>query len=238
MDEKKVKTIKKKKFNIKKFLIFLLFLYLLISGIIYLLNLPIKNIYILGNYRLTDNEIITTSGIKNYPSIFKTSKKTIIKKLKKISLIKDVNIKKTVKGKITLEIFENKILFLQKSSNLIYLENGKTISENNQLGIPILLNYVPEEIFDKMIVSFAKLDNNIIEKISEIEYSPYKGNNEQIIDNERFLLRMNDGNTVYINLANIKKLNYYNKIYLKLESQGILYLDSEDEENFVFTKYE
>ncbi len=238
MEEKKVKTIKKKKINIKKLIIFLLFLYLLISGIIYLINLPIKNIYISGNYRLTDNEIITTAGIKNYPSIFKIRKSTITKKLNKLPLIKDVIISKNVMGKITIEIQENKILFLQKSSNLIYLENKKTITENSYLGVPILLNYVPEEIFDKMITSFAKLDTNIIEKISEIEYSPYKGNNDQIIDNERFLLRMNDRNTVYINLPNIKKLNYYNKIYAELESQGILYLDSEDEENFVFVKYE
>ena len=49
----------------------------------------------------------------------------------------------------------------------------------------------------------------MIEMISEIEYSPSKSG-EIIIDDTRFLLRMNDGNQVYINLININFYNLYN----------------------------
>ena len=48
--------------------------------------------------------------------------------------------------------------------------------------------------------------------ISEIEYSVEKYN-DRVVDEERFLLRMIDGNTIYVNLVNIEKLNKYQEIY-------------------------
>ena len=52
--------------------------------------------------------------------------------------------------------------------------------------------------------------------------------NEKVIDKNRFLLRMNDGNYVYINLANMDNLNKYEEIYTTLDEnkKGILNLDS------------
>ena len=39
---------------------------------------------------------------------------------------------------------------------------------------------------------------------------------------------MNDGNTVYINIVNLEKLNNYNKYVASLENnaKGVMYLDS------------
>ena len=70
---------------------------------------------------------------------------------------------------------------------------------------------------------FALIDNSIISKISQIEYKP---NN---VDKMRFLLYMNDGNSVYITLTKIEKINKYNSIKDQLGNNlGILYLDSGD----------
>ena len=64
---------------------------------------------------------------------------------------------------------------------------------------------------------------SILLKISEIEYVP---NN---VDSERFALKMNDGNLVYITLNKIEKINKYNSIYSSLDGKrGIIYLDSGD----------
>ena len=68
-----------------------------------------------------------------------------------------------------------------------------------------------------------KVDNEILLKISQIEYTP----NE--LDKERFLLYMTDANYVYITLSKIEKINKYNSILQKLENKkGIIHLDSGD----------
>ena len=107
-------------------------------------------------------------------------------------------------------------------------ENGKT-SENvsNKLGIPTLINYTPSDIYDNLIKKLNNINIDILKKVSEIEYSP-DIKNEKVIDKNRFLLRMNDGNYIYIDLANMDNLNKYEEIYATLDEKqkGILNLDS------------
>jgi len=60
-------------------------------------------------------------------------------------------------------------------------------------------------------------------KISQIEYVPND------VDAERYLLYMDDGNSVYITLTKITKLNKYSSIVGQMEGRnGIIYLDSGD----------
>ena len=80
-----------------------------------------------------------------------------------------------------------------------------------------------EKVID---IKLSDIDENVLTLISEIEYSPWTSNNV-LIDEERFLLRMNDTNIVYTNLLHIDKLNKYIEIYATLEDKkGIIYLDS------------
>ena len=77
--------------------------------------------------------------------------------------------------------------------------------------------------------------------VLKIEYEPYKSATGEIIDENRFKLSMNDGNTVYIDTANIKRLNQYLEIYASLNMEtvkGVLYLDTITEENILFESYE
>ena len=93
----------------------------------------------------------------------------------------------------------------------------------------------------------------IIKMINELEYTPYKNSNGQVIEesalytNARFTLYMNDSNTVIIDTVNIKRLNNYPKIYTSLNmdvTKGILELDTindkteEDGETILFRSYE
>lgn len=65
------------------------------------------------------------------------------------------------------------------------------------------------------------VDKSILGKISEISYQP----NE--FDKDRFLLLMDDGNSVYLTLTKFEMINYYNEVLGQLEGRrGILYLDS------------
>ncbi len=232
------KKVKVKKFSFKRLIILLLILYVLIYSLYYIFRMPIKNIYIKGTTLITDNEIITAAGIKNYPSIFKVTNHQMKKKLKSIPLVKDVKVKKNLFGKLTLEISEYKILFYNLNTQKIVLEGNVEIEDDNSYkGIPTLINYVPDHIYKKLLKAILKVDSDVLSSISEIEYSPSKSN-EEMIDETRFILRMNDTNTVYANLINIKNLNHYEEIYSTLNNQkGNLYLDSSNEENFYFQAY-
>ena len=87
---------------------------------------------------------------------------------------------------------------------------------------------------DKIISnsSSVKIDNNIIKMINEIEYTPYKNSDGEVIEesslytNARFTLHMKDENTVIIDTVNIKRLQNYPKIFTSLkmdETKGILH---------------
>ncbi len=216
------KKVKRRKFNIKKFSLFIFFLLCIIIGIYYLLKMPIKNIIISGTYYLSDELIIEASGIENYPSFIKTTKTSIEKKLKTIDIIKDVQIHKKWGGILEIEVTEKKILFVERSTGKYILEDKTEEDLTYQInGIPTLINFVVDDIKDKLIEKLSEVDYEVITKISEIEYSP------TTYDEERFILYMNDENTVYITLNKIDEFKKYIEIKKQLEGKkGILYLDS------------
>lgn len=93
------------------------------------------------------------------------------------------------------------------------------------MNVPILINYVPNTIYDLFFEKMSQIDQDILDKISEIKYDP------NTVDEERFYLTMNDGNYVYLTLEGFEKINKYNDIYLDIidkyeKKVGILYLDS------------
>ncbi len=216
------KKVKRRKFNIKKFSLFIFFLLCIIIGIYYLLKMPIKNIIISGTYYLSDELIIEASGIENYPSFIKTTKTSLEKKLKTIDIIKDVQIHKKWGGILEIEVTEKKILFVERSTGKYILEDKTEEDLTYQInGIPTLINFVVDDIKDKLIEKLSEVDYEVITKISEIEYSP------TTYDEERFILYMNDENTVYITLNKIDEFKKYIEIKKQLEGKkGILYLDS------------
>jgi len=216
------KKVRRRKFNFIKFFKFLLFLIVLIITIILLSKIKIKSIKIIGNSFLTDEEIIETAKLENYPSYLKTTSYRIKKNLLKNKLIEGVEINKKWGFVIEIDITEIKPLFLIRSANELVLSKNKKMEEIKlNKSIPILINYVPEKILNKLAEKFESINNDVLTKISEIEYSP------TTYDNERFLLYMIDGNEVYITLNKTQELDKYNKIKKQLGiKKGILYLDS------------
>ena len=104
-------------------------------------------------------------------------------------------------------------------------------------GVPTLINYVPDTLYDRLVEELASIDKNVLTLISEIEYQPWQSN-DVMIDDTRFFLRMTDGNSVYVNLINLQKLNTYIEIFASLEDKkGILYLDSSSDK-ISFSLYE
>ena len=217
----KTKEKKKRRFNFKKFIIFIVLIILLSLVVYKLFNTKTKNIVILNNDYYSDDEILDTAGIYNYPNFLTLNSSRIKKKLEKLDLVDEVKIKKKFGFILQIDVKENKILYYIRSKDEYMLSNYKSIKLDNITGVPTLINYVPEEIEKSFIKEFSKLDKNIISLISEIEY------NKTQYDEKRFLLYMNDGNQVYITVTKIDILSKYVDIVKKLNNKkGILYLDS------------
>ena len=235
MENSKGKT--KKRINKKGLLVVILALYLIIMAFYYVWKLPVKTIIVKGNNLVNDNVIINAAGLDSNTKLLILSQKKVEDDVSRIPLIDKVEVKKVLDGSIIINVKEAKVLFYNKLNNNYVLSNKKeTLDIENNLGIPTLNNYVPSDIYNNLITKLSKIDIDIIYLISEIEYNP-DIKNDITIDGNRFLLRMNDGNTVYINLANIDKLSNYKEIFSTLDGKGILNLDSSSDK-VIFTSYE
>ena len=211
----------KRRFNPLKFLSFIAFIIICYFLTVYLLDIKTKNIIVLNKNYYSDEKIIETSGIENYPKFILLNTNKIKKKLLKLDLIENATIKKKWNFILELTIKEMKILYLVRSENKYKLSDNKLYDIDDVLSVPTLINYVPESNEKKFVEAFKNIDNNIISMISEIEYS------KTSYDSDRFLLYMNDGNMVYVTTTKLKSLNKYVDIVKKLENKkGILYLDS------------
>ena len=221
--KKNIKKQKKRKLRLGRILIALIILFLIVYLIKMLCRFPIKNIYIEGNNNISDQEIIDLANLSDYPSIFKYTSKEIEKNIKKSDYINKAKVKKKKLKEIHIKVEENIVLFYNSSTKKTILYNGKEIKK--ELNGPVLINYVPDKVYKKLIENMRLVDQDIINRISEIKYDPSK------VDEERFLFTMNDGNYVYITLEKLENINNYVKISLEIinkfgNKKGTLNLDA------------
>lgn len=213
----KKKNKKRLKIRIDRILIFLFCVGFLILVINMIFNIKIKNIYVSGNYYLKEQEIIEAALISDYPSSLKNSSKTIKKRLLENNLINNANVYKKGISKVVIEIEENRPLFYYENIKKTVLINGV---DDNTYVVPTVINYITDKYYDSFILEMSKLDINILTRISEIQFYPND------VDDNRFLITMNDGNYVYVNIETFNKLNKYLTILENLPNKkGILYLD-------------
>ena len=210
---------KNKKRKILKIIIAILIMGILLFLI---LNQQIKNIYVINNSILSDQEIIELAGIENYPKLFSISSRSIQNKIKISPYVENVKVRKSLFGKIEIEVFEYDLLLKDGTDNKIYLSNLEKIPLDDKIvGIPTLINYAQENILKEFLEKLKTVDRDILSKISEIEYTP----NEY--DQDLFLFYMNDSNYVYITTTRLLNINKYDEVLVSLEGKkGILYLDS------------
>ncbi len=229
----------KRKLNFKKLFIFILIIYLIYCAIIYFIKKPIKNIIISGNNLVKDVLIIEKAKLKNYPPMFNVKNKQIKKRILEIPYIEEVTIKKNLNYQLEINIKESTPIMLSKHLEKIVLSSGKMIPKDDEiLGLPILINMVPEDILLSLASKMSSLDSGIISLIGEIEYSPRKNVDGKTIEDDVFTFYMNDGNIVITNPQKCNNLSKYREIYASLnDRKGTLNLDSGNYENFVFLPF-
>lgn len=212
--KKKKKVKSRLKFKKKPILILLGTIILFTASVFYLYHLPMKRIIIENLEYLHDRDIIEIAGLKDYPNIFHLKKNEVKKTLEANAYIDSVQIYRDIFGNLTVRVKENKPLFYNRYTKKVVHANGQESTENF-IGLPILNNFVQEDEYKRFIAELNKIDYSIVQTISEIIFNPWK-TEDKIIDNTRFLLLMNDGNKVEINLINMEKLNNYFVYYARV----------------------
>ncbi len=203
-----------------------LFLLLLIIGAISFacfkfIDIPIRSIIIKGNNVLTDNEIIKQAGLEDYPSYFSVLSIVVKNKLKKNPYIEEVKVSKGILN-VKITVKEKKVLYIKSDTNEKVTIDG-VIKDKKLVCAPYLLENVPEKKQARFIKAMNKIDADILCQMSQIKYDP----NE--IDNDRYYVFMNDGNSVYLTVNKFDKINKYNTILENVGKQnGTLYLDYGD----------
>ena len=211
---------KKRNVNYKKIIIVLA---IILFGVLMFFgyrSIKVKTIYVVGNKLVRESDILENTNLLTYPKLYQVNENDIKNSLSDNKLINNIKVSKSLSGKVTIEVSENKILY-QDKNNKYMLSNKEEVELNETpLGISTLINDV-DPVKDKFIEKLLLIDEDILKHISEMEYKPTD------LDKERFLFYMSDGNYVYVTLNKINLINSYNEIYPTLEGKkGILYLDS------------
>ena len=228
------KKVVKKRIKFKSIFLFLIIIISLISVITCALNMRIKNIYISNNKyiyvnnfnnKFNEQQILEIGKIDKYPKSLFLNTGKIKKNLEKDIYIKEAKVIKKDFDKLYITVYENRPLFYSDSKLKTVLETGEEVSD--LFNVPTLVNYVPDNVYQKLIEKMNGISDSVLSHISEIKYDPND------VDEERFLLTMIDGNYVYITLGRFNVINKYLEIAASIrDKKGILYLDYGD--HFVF----
>lgn len=220
---------KKYKYKVKNIIFFILLILLGIGIFNFSLNLTIRDVILKGNEYLSYNEVISYTSLNDNTKVITFMSSTYEKQLIESPYIKSVEIDKNFFGDVEILIEENKPLFINNNDTTVILESKEEANYRKDfLGLPTLTNSIEEDVFSDFINALLVIDFNLLYKISEISYEP-NIKDGIVLDNERFIFKMNDGNTVHVNLVNIEKFLLYDDICEIEKSKGTIYLDSSNE---------
>ena len=210
---------KRVKIRYKRLIVFFVIVIVIVLLLLNILSIRISNIYVDGNYYLSDQEVIELSNLQGYPRTFFTIPHSIESNIVKSAYVESVDVSKSGFTNIHISVVENRPLYYDQTSDKVVLKDG-SISDR-LFNVPILINSIDSTIYDEFLKQLASIDMVVYNNISEIEYSPND------VDNELFLFTMNDGNYIYVNLNKFSSVNKYFDMVVNFNNhKGILYLDS------------
>lgn len=185
----------------------------------------VQQINVTGTRDLTPKQVVAATGIKTQRSIFGVllHEQAIEKRaLASNNQIKDVTVQVASPTRLQINIDEATRVgyVLRNHKYYLVLEGGKVLEQpltTSNLGLPIYEGFKNKALFNATINKFATLDTPIRGAVSEIHFSPTKG------DPQRIILYMNDGNQVNATIATFAdKMAYYPSIAAQMAQPGIV----------------
>ena len=169
---------KPKKKNIKLKIVKWIFLLAILATAIILFMLSsvfnITNITVTNNNKISEQEIISLSGLTKNENMFKVLNKKVEESIEQNPYIENVKITKTISGTVNLEVTERVATYMLKFANgYVYINNQGYMLEISQepLELPIISGFkTPTENIkegNRLVVEDLKELENVI-KIMEI----------------------------------------------------------------------
>lgn len=152
---------------IKKLFIFILVI-IAIWGILHTRLFGVKNIVIINNNHLTEEEIISMSGVNQGDNIYKRSSKEIKDSLFENAYIEDATIKKKLPNTIEINIVERNINYMiQFSDTYVYLNNQGYMLEQTteKANVPIIVGLSTDQ---NSVVIGGRLNTDDLSKMNKI----------------------------------------------------------------------
>lgn len=225
------KKTKKKKINTNRLMLVFSFILMLVIGSCIFLNSSffiLKNVNIVGNKKLNENEILEIINPQYDKNIFSNNLKSMEKKLSKKPYVDEVKIKIKLPNKIDVYIEEKDVAaVLKKNNSYCYIAKDKSILEKkdevkdlkNVMLVDIeykenneFVEFKNEETEERLFYFLELLNNkNLNKKIEQIDIKD-KSNIIMITHDNTKILMPNDKNLNY----NISRLN---KIVVDLQSK-------------------
>ncbi|TFB23295.1 FtsQ-type POTRA domain-containing protein [Filobacillus milosensis] len=224
-----LKLERKKKAN-RRFFTYLTVILFLIMVIVYLQSplSHIQSIQVSDNRVVTEEDIIGLSELSTNQSFWMIDVEDVEQKVSEHLEINNVDVERSWYNQVNIIVNEHSRVGYVKSSNQFYpiLENGKILKEiqleTPRGDAPILYGFSNEEQLSRLTNHLSKLDESIVQLISEIYWEPDDMNQDQ--------LRMftTDGQEVIASIHNFsEKMKVYPSISSQLtpDMKGILYID-------------
>ena len=142
----------------------------------------ITSINVSGNNRLSENTIISISGLSRGVNIFKNRKSSIKKNLKENPYIEDVTIKRKLPGTIEIDITERIVEYqIKVMDSFIYIDKQGYILEkvSSEEEAIFIEGY---ETKDEELLKVKRLNNNDLIKLSAVQKIINAYNSAEIID--------------------------------------------------------
>lgn len=199
--------------RISKPLSIITFLFILV--LIYMISplSRVKDIVIVGNQSLDTSQIRKIANIHVNDNLTTIYTFNIKKNLESNDLISRAYIKKDLfSRKVIINVHEVTGLFYYKNNNAKYLVDKNLTTQvvkNDVVNFPKFTNYlnIKNEYITDFINELKKVKASVLNQISEIQYKPNS------TFKNRFLLKMNDRNYIYLLSKNVAyKLNYYQEL--------------------------
>lgn len=231
MKKKKIskRRLKKKK-RIRKFLLFVI---MIISLYLFTFKTDffnIKNIEVLGNKKISYEQIVKASMSIKGENIFKTNIKKGKENLEKLSYLKNCTIKRNLPREIIIEIeerqelailaYNNSYIYIDREGYILTIEEKKGESKLPEISGLELKGLEPgDNIFDMLDIANAEEFIAYSEELKLISYMKYIN----FLDEKNIMIELNDEIKVAFGpLDNVKyKLSFLYKILEDIDEKDI-----------------
>lgn len=160
--------IKNKKFGFVKVLLIMIIIIVLTILICSSSLFNINTITVTGNEKLSDNKVISASGLQLHTNIFKFNKSKTISNIKENAYIEEVSLKRKLPNKVEIDIKERVATYmLQFADSYVYINNQGYMLEisNEKLEVPVLVGFTTDL---SNITAGNRLNKEDLEKMNTV----------------------------------------------------------------------